>query len=54
VNPGSVDELAAAIDLIIGSDDLRRSLVAKGRERCAQFSWSRCVEKTISVYEKLI
>jgi len=32
----------------------RQGLIAQGRERAKAFSWDRCAEQTLSIYEKLL
>ena len=53
VNPYNVDALAEAMHSILTDKDLKESLVKKGLERVRQFSWEKCAEETIRVYESL-
>ena len=55
VNPFSVDSIGYALSRIYKEDDLRKKLIAKGRERRELFSWQQtadalwqCIEKAIS------
>ena len=50
VSPGEVDEIAAAVDQIIGDEGLLRDLTDKGLRRSLEFSWADAAEKTESVY----
>ncbi|MBW2165910.1 MAG: glycosyltransferase family 4 protein [Deltaproteobacteria bacterium] len=51
VNPYDVDALARAMHGILTDKGLKESLVKKGLERVKQFSWEKCAEETIRVYE---
>jgi len=50
-NPLEEDDLAAAIERVVTSDERRQTLIAGGRDRYAKFSWQRCVEETMAIYE---
>jgi glycosyltransferase involved in cell wall biosynthesis len=52
VNPGSVPELAQAMQRMAGDPALRESLVARGLARVAEHSWSRTAQQTLDLYEK--
>ncbi|MCJ7617944.1 MAG: glycosyltransferase family 4 protein [Desulfobacterales bacterium] len=51
VDPYDVDALAEAMHGVLTDKGLRESLVKKGLERVKQFSWEKCAEETIKVYE---
>jgi glycosyltransferase involved in cell wall biosynthesis len=53
-DPNSPDELAGLLERVIRDEDLRRMLVAKGRERVALFSWEACAKKTMDAYQKAL
>jgi len=54
VDPGSVDELAAALVRLAQDTTLRRAMGMRGRERaCATFPLEAMVERTIAVYEEV-
>jgi glycosyltransferase involved in cell wall biosynthesis len=54
VDPGSVDELAAALVRLAEDGTLRREMGKRGRERaCTRFSLEAMVERTLAVYEEL-
>lgn len=46
--------ITRAIDSLASDDALRESLVAKGREQAAKFSWRRCAEETWASYERAL
>jgi glycosyltransferase involved in cell wall biosynthesis len=50
-DPLREDDLVAAIERVVTSDERRQALVASGRDKCAMFSWQRCVEETMAIYE---
>jgi glycosyltransferase involved in cell wall biosynthesis len=45
--------LANTICLLLSNKALRANLVSKGLERAAKFSWERCAQQTIDVYEQV-
>jgi glycosyltransferase involved in cell wall biosynthesis len=49
VNPYNIDEMAFGLDQLLIDQDLRNSLVAKGLQRSAEFTWQRCAEETLKV-----
>lgn len=51
VDPYSVEEIAAACRRLANDDGLRQELIEKGRRRAQDFSWRRCAEQTLAVYE---
>jgi alpha-1,3-rhamnosyl/mannosyltransferase len=51
VDPYSVEEIAAACRRLANDDRLRQELIEKGRRRAQDFSWRRCAEQTLAVYE---
>lgn len=50
VDPESVEELAAAIDRVLGDTELRAELATRGLARAAEFSWTRTAERTVEAY----
>ncbi len=53
VNPENVFDIARGISEVLLNEDLRRSLVAKGMEQAARFSWERTAREVIDVYEEV-
>ncbi len=53
VNPENVFDIARGIREVLLNDGLRRSLVSKGREQAARFSWERTASEVIEVYEEV-
>jgi glycosyltransferase involved in cell wall biosynthesis len=52
-NPLDSDSIRDAMETTLRSEEHRRTLVARGRTRCAIFSWERCASETLSVYERV-
>jgi glycosyltransferase involved in cell wall biosynthesis len=50
VDPFSVDDIARAIEHVIGDSGLRSQLRAKGLERAKLFDWRQTAHKTLAVY----
>jgi alpha-1,3-rhamnosyl/mannosyltransferase len=53
VDPYDIDAIASGLTRLLGDEDLRSDLARKGIQRAASFTWDRCVEKTIDVYEQV-
>ncbi len=53
VDPRSVDELAAALESVMGDPARREQLVAAGRERVAAHSWRATAEGYCAVFDEL-
>jgi glycosyltransferase involved in cell wall biosynthesis len=51
VDPHSVEEIAEACRRLSNDDALRQELIEKGLRRARDFSWRRCAEQTLAVYE---
>jgi glycosyltransferase involved in cell wall biosynthesis len=54
VNPYSIDEIRTGIQHLLTSSTSREELVQKGIARAKEFSWERCANKTLKVYETFI
>ncbi|MDX1644746.1 MAG: glycosyltransferase, partial [Thermoanaerobaculia bacterium] len=54
IDPFSVHELADAMLTVLNNDDLRNSLIARGKERAKQFSWTTCAKQTVDVYKQAV
>ena len=53
-NPYDADDMQTAIESVIQSNELRESLIAKGKVRLKLFSWDKCAAETLEVYKRLI
>ncbi|MBN1233528.1 MAG: glycosyltransferase family 4 protein [Candidatus Coatesbacteria bacterium] len=54
VDPYDVNAIKEGIIRLARDADLRKSLIARGKERRKMFSWSQCAFETIKVYESFI
>ena len=52
--PTSVDDLAAALERVLGSRELQETLRCKGLGRVRLFSWHECARRTLELYAKLL
>ena len=50
--PTDTEDMARAIELLLGDAGLRTRLAESGRERAKQFTWARTAEATIASYER--
>jgi glycosyltransferase involved in cell wall biosynthesis len=53
IDPNSPEELAEAIYNVTTKLELRRNLIDKGKSRASSFTWKRCAQETIDVYNSL-
>jgi glycosyltransferase involved in cell wall biosynthesis len=53
VDPGSTDEIAAAIERLALSPSLREDLGRRGRLRAASFRWERTARQSLAFFHKL-
>jgi glycosyltransferase involved in cell wall biosynthesis len=53
VNPYDVDELANKMYEVLTNEGLRKELSKKGLERAKLFSWKKCAEEHLKVYEEV-
>jgi glycosyltransferase involved in cell wall biosynthesis len=48
-DPSSVEEMAASMEEVLRSSDLRAELTGRGKQRARQFSWELCAQQTLDV-----
>jgi glycosyltransferase involved in cell wall biosynthesis len=53
-DPTDIDSIAAALTEVATDEALRTRLVALGRRRAAEFSWTRTAEQTLGVYRSAL
>lgn len=53
VNPRKVNELQKALEKILSSTKIQKSLSQKGRKQSRKFSWKKCARQTLKIYEKI-
>ena len=54
VDPGSVAEIASAIERVTGDAPLRVRMSSDGKARAERFSWVETARRTLQVYEKAL
>lgn len=54
IDPTSVNDIANAIERVIGNKKLQEELTKKGLEQAKKFSWKKTASGTIKVYEKVL
>jgi glycosyltransferase involved in cell wall biosynthesis len=50
-DPGDVESIAAALERVAADEQLRAHLIALGRRRAAEFSWTMTAKQTLAVYK---
>jgi glycosyltransferase involved in cell wall biosynthesis len=53
VNPYSVEDIAAKLEMLIGDAQLREDLRNKGLRRAKEFSWERTARQTLDKFERI-
>jgi glycosyltransferase involved in cell wall biosynthesis len=53
-DPRAVEEIAEALERVLGDQRLRERLIESGRERAATFTWRRSAEATAQVYREAL
>jgi len=53
-DPKDQDQLCQAMLNILNHETLRKELIEKGLERSKLFSWEKCANETVEIYEKII
>ncbi|MBC8249028.1 MAG: glycosyltransferase family 4 protein [Anaerolineales bacterium] len=53
VDPLDVEELAAAMERVLGDEKLRAGLIERGFEQAKKFSWEKCAHETLGVLESV-
>ncbi len=54
VDPCGAADMAAALEMVLGSASLRQELAIKGLARAKEFSWERTAAETRKIYEKVV
>ncbi|MBM9602712.1 glycosyltransferase family 4 protein [Desulfopila inferna] len=54
VDPTDTDAIAAAIVKVQSDEKLKESMIQKGFERSKIFSWRKCAEETLKIFDRLI
>jgi alpha-1,3-rhamnosyl/mannosyltransferase len=51
-DPNDEAAIGAAVERLLTDSELRADLIRRGYERAAQFTWERCAEQTLAMYER--
>jgi glycosyltransferase involved in cell wall biosynthesis len=54
VDPIDVQSIAEGIEKVVADEELRQSLIKKGRERAKLFTWESTAEKTLAVFSEVM
>jgi len=54
VNPENVFDIARGIKEVLLDDELRRTLIQRGREQAAKFSWQRAAREVLEIYREVV
>jgi glycosyltransferase involved in cell wall biosynthesis len=52
VNPENVFDIARGIRDVLLDEELRRDLIARGRQQAARFSWERTAGEVLEIYRE--
>lgn len=52
-DPANHESMRKAIENVVGYDDIRKKLIARGNDRVGCFSWERCARETLDVYQRV-
>jgi len=53
-DPSSIDDMTLSIEKIINSDQDRKILIKKGLEKNRHFSWTKCAQETLVIYNNVV
>ena len=53
-DPYMTDSIKSAMEKVLSSQERMLELKKRGYERIKAFSWQRCAQETLQVYERLI
>lgn len=54
VDPEDVDALTAGLERLLTDSDWRAAAIERGLHQASRFSWTRCVDETVAVYERAL
>ncbi len=53
IDPYSIESIAEGLHRVFTDEDLRRELADKGLERAKAFSWDKCANETLNIYNEV-
>lgn len=54
VNPEDVEAMTAGLERLLTDDDDRSLAIKRGLRQAHRFSWERCIEETVAVYQQAL
>lgn len=52
-DPADTDSIRMAIERVVSDEARRTQLIARGTQRLTMFSWQRCAEQTLDIYQRI-
>ncbi|MCE7058237.1 glycosyltransferase family 4 protein [Algoriphagus sp. AGSA1] len=52
-DPTSAEDMSSAIEKVVFSPEMANQFIAKGYQRLKHFSWEKCAQKTLDIYQNL-
>ena len=53
-DPNDLESVQLTLERIVSDNQLREDLIASGKERIKHFSWKKCAEETLAIYNKVL
>ncbi|RQG91521.1 glycosyltransferase family 1 protein [Natrarchaeobius halalkaliphilus] len=53
-DPKDPDQISVIIEQVLNDEKLREDLIVRGRNRVKEFTWEKCAEETIEIFEKAV
>ncbi len=54
INPRDKEELSYYIEKVLTDENLRNDLITKGFQRAKNFTWRKCAEETLQIYNSIL
>jgi glycosyltransferase involved in cell wall biosynthesis len=52
-DPGDPDQMSVIIEKALDDQDLRKKLIDKGKTRVSRFTWKKCAQQTLKIFEQV-
>ncbi|MBI3951786.1 MAG: glycosyltransferase family 4 protein [Acidobacteria bacterium] len=53
-DPQDVADISTKMHRVLADDQLKQDLIQKGLSRAKQFSWTKCAEQTVAIYQQVL
>jgi glycosyltransferase involved in cell wall biosynthesis len=53
-DPHDPDSIRIAIERVVSNNELHDVLISRGQERIKHFSWKRCAQETLGIYQRVL